>query len=184
MSRVITFGRRSAAPDAPYDIADECEQWARQSGRTGTLHFVPTLMHGDRIVSGTWMLRLSLRPNDKRMQLYQQGMAPEPPTENVWFHRSPTADEISKGAKPDALIPLDIQQMGASGVREFLERGDTWSGRGQYASIQDEMRKKDAANEAAQERQVESLRDRARQRAKDMRRQILKIPFIRGGLVK
>lgn len=181
MSRIITLGGRSDVPTAPYEIADEVERWARTHDRSARLHFFPTVLSNGRAVAGTWVVRLSLKPNDKRMELFRQGLAPEPPTEDVWLHRAPTDAEVRAGARPDSFIPLDIYQMGASGVREFLEKGDTWSGRGEYASITDELRLKREHNEKVKARAKEEAREANRLERRDERRQRLGIPFLTVG---
>jgi hypothetical protein len=182
VSRIITLSGRSTAPVAPYEISDEVQRWAQRSGRNATLHFVPTLLRGRRVTSGTWMARLSLKPNDPRMERYQQGLAERPPTEDIWFHRTPTPTEIAAGRRPNDYIPLDIQQMGVSGVREFLEKGDMWSGRGEYASLEEQVRKVNAANETAKEAFREHHKTESRLEQKDKRRSRFKIPFLRVGI--
>lgn len=97
-----------------------------------------------------WMARFSLKPNDPAMKAWKEGRAPEPPTEDVFFIEPDPKD-------PKRMVQMDINQMGASGVRTFLERGNTWSGRGEYTSIEEsrhrareatEKRKRDAKEEA------------------------------------
>ena len=79
-------GNRSEAPRAPAEIADAVELYARQYDRTGKIEFA--------VGPNTWLVRLSLRPNDPRLLRYQQGMAPEPPTEVVWLQEpNPDAGE-------------------------------------------------------------------------------------------
>lgn len=158
---------RGAWPKAPPEIATEVELYARESGRTATVHYIPY---------GGWFARFSLRCNDKRMLLYQQGMAPEPPTEDVWFHLP------KPGGRPGDFVQLDILQMGASGVRQFLERGNTWSGRGEYASIEDATRKAAQSNADARAKYRADLKEASRYEQRDKRRQRFKIPFLRVGI--
>jgi hypothetical protein len=161
---------RNGLPQAPWEIQDEVELYAREGGRTAKLHFVP---------GGGWMARFSLRSNDKRMQLWQQGMAAEPPTEDVWFHvPNPRADQ--PGQPP--YTPLDILQMGPSGVREFLERGNTWSGRGVHSSLMDAVKASADQEADRKQRLYEKNRQQARDMARDTRRSRLQIPFLRVGI--
>jgi hypothetical protein len=161
----------AALPHPPPDIAEEVELYARESGRTAKLHFVP---------GGGWLCRFSLRCNDPRMKLYQEGKASEPPSEDVWFHvPNPKAFD---GQGAGAYIPLDIVQMGRSGVREFLERGNTWSGRGIHSSTLDALQSSEQLEQDRKDKLYRSKREGARERARDLRRLILKIPFHRVGI--
>lgn len=161
MSRIITMGGRSELPTAPYEIQEEVEKYARESGRTAKLHYIPNV---------GWMARFSLRPNDKRMVLWQEGRAPEPPTEDVFFHRP-------HPEKRGEFIPMDIRQMGASGVRRFLERGNMWSGRGVHNSPVEARRKARDRNEADRQKLRREAKEEARDMVKDTRRSRLKIPY-------
>jgi hypothetical protein len=158
-------------PTPPPAIAEEVEMFARKSGRTGKLVCTP---------SG-WMARFSLRCNDPAMILFQQGMAPEPPTEDVFFAvRNPKAWATDGSATPGVqqMIPLDIEQMGPSGVREFLERGDTWSGRGVHSSQVDALQKSKRAETERKARVDKDARETAMDIAREYRRTILGMPFV------
>lgn len=168
MSRALQV-LNAALPRPPGDIAEEVELFARESGRTGTLHYIP---------GNGWFVRFSLRSNDERLQLYQQGQTGAPPTEDVWFHKP------KPGGRPGEFLMLDIEQMGRSGVRTFLERGNTWSGRGEFNSVEEAARKAMAANRAERERIRAEAKENNRYRQRERRRSLFKIPFLRGGLTK
>lgn len=166
--------RRSGLPRCPPDIAEEVELYARESGRTATVHFVPF---------GGWFARFSLRPNDPKLRAFREGRAAEPATEDVWFQvpnpRFGGQDERGSAKRP--FIPLDIAQLGRSGVREFLERGNTWSGRGAYASHEAALQSAAEQNTQNEQRLRRETLDRARDKARDERRARLGIPFLRVG---
>lgn len=187
------LGGQSVVPRAPAEISDAAELWARKSGRSAKVHFAP--------LAG-WFVRLSLKPNDKAMKAWQEGRAPEPPTEDVFFHvKNPfegvymsvqdvLADArfkhlplIDWWAGRKVMLPtylqLDILQMGVSGVTAYLEREDTWSGRGQYASLDEETKKRQERDRLGKESLREKQETQAGERAKDRRRQIAKIPYLR-----
>ena len=166
---ILTLGARQELPAPPADIADEVELWARQSGRHARLYFFPVRFRYGRIVSGTWVVRISLKPGDKRLLLYQQGKVAEPPTEDVWLHESD-----GRGG----YRALNLTEMGASGVRQFLEKGDSWSGRGEFTSLEDQLRKVNENNEAARVKNRADAKDQARSHAEDRRRSALGIPFV------
>ena len=169
--------RLRGLPSPPVGVADEVELWARESGRHGTLQFVPTLLAGQRAVEGTWMVRLSLRENDKRMQLYKQGLAPEPPTEDVWLHEP---DPES----PTGYRPYNLEDLGAGGVRQFLDKGNLWSGRGQFGSKTIEQLARDAIEKNRNAGQVakSAAREECLLKLRDDRRWRLKIPFLPVGV--
>lgn len=188
------IAQRWELPRAPWDLREAVELYARESGRTASLHFMP---------GGGWFARFSLRSNDKRMLLWQQGMAAEPPTEDVWFHvpnpREHEGISLSDlkqtkvpicwpviSLKNDrchmAFIPLDIVQMGTGGVKDFLERGNTWSGRGEFDSIEGQLRAVREANQKGKERFRATQKEESRHEQRDKRRWRLKIPFLRVGI--
>ena len=174
---ILTLGAQQELPAPPAEIADEVELWARQSGRHARLHFFPVSFRHGRIAQGTWVVRISLKPDDKRLKLYQErnrrspedGEVREPPTEDVWLHESD-----GKGG----YRALNLTDMGASGVREFLEKGNMWSGRGQFGSLEEQLRKVNQDNEAARQKNRANAKDQALLRTADRRRSALGIPFV------
>jgi hypothetical protein len=173
MARILTLGRQCELPTPPAEIADEVELYARESGRTGRLEFVPIAFRNGRIADGIWRARFSLRPSDKRLSLYQEGRTGEVPTEDVWFR--------VKGMNGE-MHALDITQLGASGVRNFLEKGNAWSGRGEFSSLEDQLRRVRAHNEATQDKVRTDARTEAQYEARDTRRSRLKIPVVPVGI--
>ena len=160
---------RNGLPEPPVEIADEVELWARQSGRHATLRFVPILGKRRGPITGTWVVCLTLRANDKRLGLLQQQKVAEEPTEKVWLH------------EPDGqggYRAFDIVQLGASGVRNLLERGDMWSGRGEFDSLEHQLRVTKQWNEAARAKNRAEAKDGARSDARDKRRQWFGIPLV------
>jgi len=188
---VLTLPRRGLMelPRAPVEIQEAVELYARNSGRHGKLHFVPF---------GGWFLALTLRPDDKRLLPYKQGLTKDEPYEKVWFHvkdpyEGKTVDvHGDKRFKNMPLMPwcyglrrqsqflqLDIVQMGVEGVTQFLNADNVWSGRGKFRSFEEANRKAEADNQAGLERLRENMAYKAGKMARDMRRQLLKIPYLR-----
>lgn len=170
--------KRGTMPTPPAELAEEVENYARDWGRHAVLRFVPILLKGPKIVRGCWVARFRLKPNDPRLQMYQKGRVEEEPAEDVWFHVvNPRRNEPGE---PEYL-PLDIVQMGASGVRQFLERGNMW-GRGEYSSLTDQLLKTRKASSYAADARYEKARERNCEMVRDRRRSLLKIPFFRVGI--
>ena len=167
--------RLRGMPVAPVEIADEVELYARESGRHATLHFIPTLFSGDQVLRGTWMVKFTLRSDDKRMQLYQQGKVADPPTEDVWLHEADPS-------YPNGYRSFDLMAMGATGVRTFLEKGNTWSGRGAFRSIEEVAREAMAQNAKMREKNRADNKEANRYEQRDLRRSRLKIPFLPVGV--
>ena len=169
---ILTHRGRSELPRAPYEIQEVVELHFRKHGRTATLHYAPVV---------GWFARVSLRSNDKRMLAWREGRAPAPPTEDVYFHY-PNPRHGNGNRREPPFIALDILQMGPTGVQEFLERGDTWSGRGEHTSLVEQARK------AREHKRYEKLKLRdqnrvdARLMARDQRRSRLKIPYLGVGI--
>lgn len=164
-------------PQAPPDLQEAVELFARKSGRTARLHFVPY---------GGWFARFELRSNDPRMKLWKEGRAEQPPTEDVWFQKdNPRAGQVipgTHGRREAPYIQLDIIQMGASGVTEFLERGDTWSGRGQHSSVVEAVKAASDIEAARKVKNKKNAREHSQDIARDTRRTRLKIPFLGVGI--
>lgn len=162
---LIVPGHCRSGPRAPAEIADEVEKYAREWGRTGSIQLV-------RAPGGfvCWAVTLSLRPNDKRLLAYQEGRAAEPTPEMVWLMDNETGR------------PLDIHQMGAAGVRQFLEKGNTFSGRGEYSSVLDALQKTAARNAEAREEFRQRMKEENRYERKQDKRKYLQIPQITPGI--
>lgn len=162
---------------APVEVADAVELWARQYGRHATMKFVPEM--------GCWSVNLSLKPDDPAMRRYQEGVATEVPTEGVllleWDATLGEVDPLT-GRKRGAHRAVSLEEYGASGVVALLEKGNTWSGRGEFASLQEAVIGAATRNRERAEKVKESQRQWARDYAGDVRRQVCKIPYVRVGV--
>lgn len=165
----------------PSEIADAVEMYAREHNRHATLHPFPALIRRGRGMNWTWVVKFTLKSTDKSLLSFQSGASAERPTEDVWLHLpNPRAGQRISGSnemEPDYL-PLDIEQMGPSGVREFLERGNTWSGRGEYASAVDALTKARQVNADRKAKIRAEQKELNRYERRDERRQRWKIPFV------
>ena len=159
------------------------ELYAREWGRHATIHCVPLLFVHGRIERVAWVVRMTLRPNDKRLKLYQEGSVSRKPTEDIWLvERNPKEGESISGApgiREPAVVGLKIEELGAGGIREYLQRGNTWSGRGEHASLEEQARKAKQHNKEMRENFREHQKEESRQEQVDRRRSRFKIPFLR-----
>lgn len=180
MGMIKTLSGRGNLAVAPAEIADEVENYARESGRHATIRFVPTEFDRftGRVLGGTWRVDLDLHPDDKRMESYQQGKMARKPVEEIWLHE----ENPDSTSWRDRYRPLDIIQMGASGVRNFLERGNIHSGRGEFKSMEEVVRKTAELNTEREQRRHDEAIDRVRMNARGKRRSRLKIPFLGVGI--
>lgn len=165
---------RSAHPIPPAAVADEVELYAREWGRHGKLEWNPH--------ARCWLVRFSLMPNDPRNLLMQTQQVEQ--TEDVWLMEPhpERGKRLANGQRIGPYRSLDIEQLGPSGVRAFLERTNTWSGRGEFGSLGEAV-KKNADDVRDHKRKVrEDAREGARDLARDVRRQVNKIPLITTGI--
>ena len=117
------------------------------------------------------------------MLLYKRGEAEAPPTEHVWFHiPNPREGKMFCGVRQGRFIPLDLSHLGVSGVREFLEKGNTWSGRGEYLSLVDQLQQVREANETARVNNRAEHKEANRHEMRESRRFRYKIPFLPVGI--
>ncbi len=166
-------GRQQELPKAPPDVSTAVELYARKSGRTAKLHFVPY---------GGWFVDFELRPNDSRMTLWRDGKAEKPPSERVWLHNpNPRRGQIipgTHGEREPLYKPLNIYEIGAIGVTEFLERGNTWSGRGEHDSVVDVVVKVHEDNTAQREKYRQDHKEANRLQQRETRRSRFGLPFV------
>lgn len=187
MGQILSLGaRRREFPRPPAWLAEEAELFARKSGRNGTVRMVPTLMRGDMPERWTWVIDLTLRPNDPRMLAWKEGRAEQPPKETIWLHRRNPIEgkEIpgTYGLREPPYVGLDIHQEGADGIRRFLEEGDTWNGRGKFGSVTDAAKSVSEHNARERARVKEEAREENRAKLKQERRSWVGIPLVQAGI--
>lgn len=111
----------SGLPVAPTEVSDAVELWARDFGRHAHVNYIPPMQ--------CWGVELSLPSDHPQLKLWKEGKLKQatPPTDTVLLH--------AWSYDTQAWVPHDIEQLGPSGVVSILEKGNTWSGRGEYSSI-------------------------------------------------
>jgi len=176
MKNDVWFGGKQELPRPPIEIADEVELYARESGRHAKLHFVP---HSGSSIGGTWLARFTLKVDDKRNVIYQEGRTEKPLTEDVWFHKP---NPRSKEQGQPTYIQYKLEDLGVSGVRQFLERGNTWSGRGEFYSLEEQAQKAIKANEEMRGKHRAEQKELSRYEQREKRRSRLGIPILPVGV--
>lgn len=120
---ILTPGGRRAAPSVPVEIRDAVEQWARSVGRHADIVYI-TFTNPP-----TPQVRIELRSNDPRLRAWQEGRADEKPVETV--------ELVEWDDDKKCYVGMNLMDLGADGVVELLQMGDTESGRGQFKSLQE-----------------------------------------------
>lgn len=167
--------KRNAMPRAPAAIADAVELWARKQGRNSNIHYVPY---------GGWFVDLTLKPDDPRMKLFRDGKAEQPPTERVWFHvPNPKAGQRAlDGSMEPEFLPIDILQLGAEGCVKHLEKGNTFSGRGEFDSLDEALEYAREKNKEMKRKNRAHHREENRLEQRHKRRWRFGIPVIQAGI--
>tara|TARA_R110002074_G_scaffold11903_2_gene44243 strand:+ start:16361 stop:16717 length:357 start_codon:yes stop_codon:yes gene_type:complete len=98
----------------------------------------------------------------------------------------PKLDKLPRNARTNAVtpgyIPLELDEIGVSGLRELLEKGSLMSGRGEYESSEAATKAVVSQHRMLRETTEADQRDNARQRMKYGRRRALGIPMIPVGI--
>lgn len=159
---------------APVEYADAVEMYARKSGRHAKLVFVPPPVN-------CWVVQFTLKANDPTLAGFQAGKLEDEPNEPVYIWRESNALESYKAGRRH-FVGYKLDELGVTGLLAFLEKTDTFSGRGQYASHTEAAKDQLDKGERAREKAESDAREGARQLAEDARRQINKIPFLPVGI--
>lgn len=158
----------------PAEFADAVEMYARKYGKHATLKFIPPPVN-------VWAVEMSLGVNDPRNMIHQKQVG-EQPTEIVYLWREATPQEIARNSGRWHRVGYKLDELGVAGITKFLDKTNLFSGRGQYSSMSEAMKDQDNKRERAEAKAVSDAREESRHVAMDMRRQILGIPLLPGGI--
>lgn len=167
--------RRQEVPVAPDDVIAEVRKYAAEHGRTGHIQYVP--------MARCWVVRLSLKPNDPALAAVQ-GQVTDEKYEDVWLMEPnpKRGQRLPNGRIEGPYVSLNLEQLGPSGVRAFLDKGNRWSGRGEVSSIAEAARKTHESHEQGKQKARRDAREWVKELAHDVRRQVNKIPLLRTGI--
>ena len=149
------YGRRVDRPVPAVWFADAVEKWARNWGRSAVTRWEPRM--------GCFVSHFSRRDSDPVLAAVQEGRRAEADEPFYWheWKEGPVRPHPFFGASQmvPGFVALDVEQMGETGVLTMLEKGNTWSGRGEFTSIGQAADASIAANDQQMEAQRKKLRD-------------------------
>ena len=109
---------------APVEFQDAVELHYRKSGRHATIIWIPEPVC-------QWQLRITMRPNDPARRAWQAGDMEEEPFEIFEITHYNEEVGLYQG--------YELEELGVSGLIEMLEKSDSWSGTGQFDSLEEAM---------------------------------------------
>lgn len=158
------WGRQMDRPVPPVEIAEAVGRWFRDNGgRSARLEWHDML--------GCWVIKITRKADDPVMELVRLGLQPEA-VETVPLHE-PAGPGMG-------YVAMDLEQMGVGGLITMLERCNTWSGRGEFASLTDAVRAWSEREERKEIRLEEMAYEDGRAHGAETRRHALGIPMVRG----
>ena len=159
----------------PVEFADAVETYARKYGKHGTMRFVPPPVN-------VWIVEFELRANDPRRSLWQSQRAKEEPKEVVYLWRDATPQEIARARGQWHRVGYKLDELGVSGLVQFLDRTNLFSGRGEYGSLTEAVKDQANKQEQGEAKELEDARQGAVEIGMDKRRQLFKIPYLNVGI--
>jgi hypothetical protein len=159
---MIEVFRDYSVPEVPFEINDAVEMWARKSGRHGRITWVPQI--------ACFVVELSMPPDSPIWKAFRAGDLAEEPKERIQL--------MHWDGREGRYIPMKLEEYGASGIVEMLEKADVWSGRGEFESMTDALHAQIGRNEQARKENRERFNDLARDEVQHRRREILGLPLV------
>lgn len=172
-----------AEPKAPVEVREAIGLWARQYGGFGDVVWAPDPIN-------CWAVRLSLKPGDPRLKNPDEGTHFEQVLLQEWVDprkmpSHPKKDLLKRdrfNRLQPGFVALTLEELGTEGILEILSKGSLMSGRGEFKSAQDALDRIRAHHNLDREKALETARDNARHKATQVRRRVLKIPFLPVGI--
>ena len=157
---------RAGEHPVPWEIQDTVELWARKWGRHGRVEWVPGL--------NCYAIHLTRRPDDPIMREWQEGRLAQsdPPTESVLLHEF--------DPKVGRYVPLKLEELGPSGIEELLDKGNAWSGRGEFKTLADGLAHAVDQNKRNKEEWAKHMSELGRDIGSLARRTVLNLPWVPG----
>jgi len=180
---------RNQGRRAPVEYRDAVEAWARGHGGHGDIVWVPA-------PANVWQVRLSLKAGDPRLQFGEGFETVELHdwwSAEQWLKNKPdlakrrAASRVARpGKRSHRITPgyyaFELDELGIEGILSRLSRGNLLSGRGEFKSAEEAGDIQRQKHRAAKEKRRLDEREDARHRSLDIRRSLLKIPFLPVGI--
>jgi hypothetical protein len=115
-------------------------------------------------------IQFELKPDDPRLKGWMEGRLKQKPVESVFLHRWNSAKKHYEA--------ISLEQLGVDGLRNLLDKGNLWSGRGEYRNLMDAVRAADEQNQALEKQMENAAVEGARLRARDDRRWAMGLPSV------
>lgn len=176
----LGLGEAQSKRPVPLEYAEAVETWAREHGGHAKLRWLPTPMN-------CWAVVLSFKLGDPRQGGPEDGepvLLHEWWTAKQWQQRKPRM--ARRHHRTNQIMPgnyaFELDELGVDGLRKWLDRGNILSGRGEFQSVEHAGQVQQEQHEKLNESRYRAAKSNARDLAKDVRRQVLKIPFIGVGI--
>lgn len=146
------LGHQIGRPVAPQWFVDAVEVWAREWGRHArTTWDIP--VH-------CFVTRFQRRFGDPVLEAVMEGRVKDE-GEPFYWHRwsNEPLKKSAFGVMRPGWVPMDIEAMGTTGVRQALNQANLWGGRGEYTSFEDLADKVTASNDNLTEAKRAQLKD-------------------------
>jgi hypothetical protein len=154
----------------PYQITDAVELWAREHGRHGSVRRDPR---------GFAVIELSIKDDDPRMKGWREGKLKSKPVDKVpLLYQKTFRDQYGKEQRSPRYSPIDLEELGVSGVLEILNRGNLASGTGEWRDLMQCVQSVAAKNDALKDSIMRAARDNARARAREIVRDAAPKSFV------
>jgi len=157
----------------PEDIVRAVEDWGKNCGRKAKIAFAP-YPAGLSPAEGCFTIFLERKDDDPVRRLYKEGKTPQMPYEAVPLQQW--------DKEQGCYFPLNIHEYGASGVVGILQKGDMWSGNGEYPSMKEAAKASIDRMEAAMKKERADVNEFGREIGSLHRRTALGIPYVSVGI--
>jgi len=179
----VARGRPTTGRPVPVDYAEAVEKWAREHGGHAKLKWLPSPMN-------CWAVILSYKVGDPRAMDQQSEGEPvllhDYWPASRWEKEAPSRARRHQktGAIVHGYYAYELDELGVEGIIQRLDRGNMLSGRGEFGTKTPEQvgLGQVEKHKTTQARRLETARDDAGARARDIRRRTYKIPFLRVGI--
>lgn len=141
---MLYVGAQHARRTPPWELSDAAQMWARDTGRRfGRMEWNPFVE--------CWVIHFGRKATDPVRRAWQENQLEEEPTESIMLH------EWDK--QKNRYVPIPLEDLGASGLRELLDAASLTSGRGEHKSLQEAVTKVRENNNRVREKNRKLARE-------------------------